>query len=346
MLQSLEDTRQTRRIQISGGSTYTISLPKKWIDELEIKNGDNMTLVKNANRSITLFPGVVTDKPAKKAILTISQKDSEESIKRKIIAMYLNGYKTIQITSKGVKILPEHSRIIKDLVRKSMIGTEIVESDSESISIQILTNLPELTFDVALKRMYLMTANMIREAIEALKRNDADYGIEVARMDDEVDRFSLYVMRTLIMAIQNASMLYDVGLKQPSDCLSYRTVISRIERIADHASLMAKRIKFLKEPLDPKILKEIEALNNSALSCFENSITALTTSDHIMAEKIAADIVKLVEKEKEFMYGMRDSKNSTVIKFILEDIRRTAEYSSDIVEVVINETIENIVTVQ
>ncbi|MDG7050525.1 MAG: hypothetical protein JRZ94_04910 [Nitrososphaerota archaeon] len=65
-----------------------------------------------------------------------------------------------------------------------------------------------------------------------------------------------------------------------------------------------------------------------------------------MAEKIAADIVKLVEKEKEFMYGMRDSKNSTVIKFILEDIRRTAEYSSDIVEVVINETIENIVTVQ
>lgn len=343
-MQSLEDTKQTRRIQISGGSTYTISLPKKWIDELGIKNGDNMTIVKNANRSLTLFPGLDTEKPAKRAVFTISQKDSEESIRRKVIALYLTGYKTIQVTSKGVKILPEHSRLIKELVRKSMIGTEIVESDSESITIQILTRLPELTFDVALKRMYLMTANMHKEAIEALKKFDIEYAEEVVRMDDEVDRFSLYMMRTLIMAIQNASMLYDVGLKQPSDCLNYRTVISRIERIADHAALIAKRIKFLKDPLDSKILKDIETLSADALSCFENSILALTKNDHVLAEKVAANIADLVEKEKELTYGMRESKSSTAVKFILEDIRRTAEYSSDIVEVVINETIRGIIS--
>jgi phosphate uptake regulator len=225
-----------------------------------------------------------------------------------------------------------------------MIGTEIVESDSESITIQILTRLPELTFDVALKRMYLMAANMHREAIDALKKSDAEYGEEVVRMDDEVDRFSLYVMRTLIMAIQNASMLYDVGLEQPSDCLNYRIVISRIERIADHAALIAKRIKFLKEPLDSRILKEIENLSSEALNCFENSITALTKKDHVLAEKVSANIIRVVEKEKELMYGMKESKNSTVIKFVLEDIRRTAEYSSDIIEVVVNETIQNVVT--
>lgn len=293
---------------------------------------------------MTLFPGLDTEKPAKKAVITISQKDSEESIRRKIIALYLTGYKTIQVISKGVKILPEHSRLIKDLVRKSMIGTEIVESDSESITIQILTRLPELTFEVALKRMYLMTSNMHREAIEALKKFDVEYGEEVVRMDDEVDRFSLYMMRTLIMAIQNASMLYDVGLEQPSDCLNYRTVISRIERIADHAALIAKRIKFFKEPLDPKIMKEIETLSTESLNCFESAILALTKKDQILAEKVATDIVKVVEREKELTYGMRESKNSTVIKFILEDIRRTAEYSSDIVEVVINETIHNIIS--
>ncbi|MBM2852892.1 MAG: PhoU family transcriptional regulator [Candidatus Nitrosotenuis sp.] len=344
MLQSLQDTKQTRRIQISGGSTYTISLPKKWMDELKIKNGDNMTVTKNANRSMTLYPGIGAEAPAKKAIITISQKDSEESIRRKIIALYLNGYKTIQITTKGMKILSEHSRLIKDLVRRSMIGTEIVESDSESITIQILTRLPELTFDVALKRMYLMASNMHREAIEALKKHDVEYGEEVARMDDEVDRFSLYIMRTLIMAIQNASMMYDVGVEQPSDCLNFRTVISRIERIADHAALIAKRIRFLKEPLEPKMLKELETLSNETLTCFENSISALVKKDHILAEKVASNIVQVIEKEKEFMYGMRESKNSTAIRFILEDIRRTAEYSSDIIEVVINETIQNIIT--
>ncbi|MEM2160202.1 MAG: phosphate uptake regulator PhoU [Candidatus Nitrosotenuis sp.] len=343
-MQSLEDTKQTRRIQISGGSTYTISLPKKWIDELGIKNGDNMTIIKNANRSMTLFPGLDSEKPAKKAIFTISQKESEDSIRRKIIALYLSGYKTIRINTKGVKILPEHSRLIKDLVRKSMIGTEIVESDAESMTIQILTRLPELTFDVALKRMYLMTANMHREAMDAFKKSDIEYGEEVVRMDDEVDRFSLYMMRTLIMAIQNSSMLYDVGLERPSDCLNYRTVISRIERIADHAALIAKRIKFLKEPLEPKLLKELESLSNDAILCFENSILALTKRDHVLAERVATDIAKVIEKEKELMYGMKESKNSTVIKFTLEDIRRTAEYSSDIIETVVNETIHDVIS--
>jgi hypothetical protein len=63
-----------------------------------------------------------------------------------------------------------------------------------------------------------------------------------------------------------------------------------------------------------------------------------------LAEKVASNIAKVVEEEKELMYGMKESKNSTAIKFILEDIRRTAEYSSDIIEVVINETIQNIIT--
>ena len=32
----------------------------------------------------------------------------------------------------------------------------------------------------------------------------------------------------------------------------------------------------------------------------------------------------------------------SVIKFVLEDIRRTAEYSSDIAEAVINETVQDV----
>ena len=45
---------ERRNIQISGGSTYVISLPKKWIEKLNLKNGDSMQIVNNANNSITL----------------------------------------------------------------------------------------------------------------------------------------------------------------------------------------------------------------------------------------------------------------------------------------------------
>ena len=45
---------ERRNIQISGGSTYVISLPKKWIERLNLKNGDSMQIVNNPNNSITL----------------------------------------------------------------------------------------------------------------------------------------------------------------------------------------------------------------------------------------------------------------------------------------------------
>jgi len=45
---------ERRNIQISGGSTYVISLPKKWIEKLKLKNGDSMQIVNNPNHTITL----------------------------------------------------------------------------------------------------------------------------------------------------------------------------------------------------------------------------------------------------------------------------------------------------
>ncbi len=96
--------------------------------------------------------------------------------------------------------------------------------------------------------------------------------------------------------------------------------------------------------MEPKLLKELESLSNDAIACFENSISALTKKDYVLAEKVAVNISQVVEKEKELMYGMKESKNSTIVKFTLEDIRRTAEYSSDIIETVVNETIRDVVS--
>ena len=152
-------------MQLSGGSTYIISLPKDSIEELKVKVGENITIVKNSNQSMTLFRREQdNDRKKTTAIIYSNQKDSGDSVKRKIIAAYLAGYKTIKIKTKGMKIPSEHSRSVRELVRSSMIGTEIVESSSDAMTIQILTRLPELSFETALKRMHLMATNMVKES--------------------------------------------------------------------------------------------------------------------------------------------------------------------------------------
>ena len=344
---SQNDVKQNRRLQFVGGATYSLSLPKKWIDELQVKVGDNVTIVKNLNKSLTIFPAVEEDNMVTSTIgiALISQNESDEAIRRKIIAMYLAGYYIIEIKAKGFKIQLHHSSTIKDLARLTLIGTEIIESNSEAIKLQVLTRLPDLSFDVALKRMYLMAANMHRESIEAFSDVDKSSAESIEKMDDEVDRFSLYMLRNLNLALKDAKAMLEIGLKEPSACLGYRTVIRSIERIADHAALIAKRVKFLESPINKKILDEISKISQDSLLVFENSISALTKRDYLLAEKVATQTAHVVEKEKTLMDSLKESsKNSTVIKFVLEDIRRTAEYSSDIAEVVIDENIQSVIS--
>ncbi len=345
-MERFENNIQTRKMQLSGGSTYIISIPKNWIDEFKIKSGENVTIVKNLNHSLTLYPQEKQEQGKKHtAIITSSQKDSGDSIKRKIIAAYLAGYKIIKIKTKGIRIPIEQFNIIRELVRVSMIGTEIVESSSELITIQVLTRLPELSFDTALKRMYLMANNMVQEAIESLSEVDIEHGNGVIDMDDEVDRFGLYMRRNLVLAVSNASILQDMGLRKPSDCLGYNTIVSRIERIADHASLIAKRIKFIDGKIEPKIMNKIKNISEKSVEVFEESITAVQTHDFEKGERVAEKVNLVIEEEKKIMSNLKESeKNSTIIRFVLEDLRRIAEYSIDISEVAIDENIQSIIS--
>ncbi len=342
----IDEDVMIRKLQLVAGSTYVLSFPKKWIDELNLKTGDPVSIVKNVNRSLSILPPEISQslKMAKSKTI-IGQKEAVESIQRKVIAMYLAGYQIIEIQSKGGRIQLEHKEAIRDLVRRNMIGTEIIESTPESITIQILTSLPELSISDALKRMFLLTTTMHRQAIDALKEMDTELGEEITQLDDEVDRFSLYILRNLTLAVEHERVLRDIGLKKPSDCISYRIVVKSIERVADHAVSIASRVRFLKSTLEPALLQKITKLSEESLKVFEDSIGALNKRDYALADEVTSNARRIAEKEKEFTDSLEESKKYTsVIKFVLEDIRRTAEYSSDIGEAVINETVQDVIS--
>jgi phosphate uptake regulator len=56
---------------------------------------------------------------------------------------------------------------------------------------------------------------MHRDAMLAVRELNYDLAKEVIKSDDEVDRFSLYILRNLGMAMQNGRMLREMGLENP-----------------------------------------------------------------------------------------------------------------------------------
>ena len=53
---SSHGNNEVRRIQFTGRSTYILSLPKKWMSEMNLKAGDLVNIVRDSNHSLSIIP--------------------------------------------------------------------------------------------------------------------------------------------------------------------------------------------------------------------------------------------------------------------------------------------------
>ena len=343
-----------RKIQFTGRSTYILSLPKKWIEEMKLKAGDHVSISRNSNNSLCITPDKekrLNDVVNEVTTLVLID-EAPNTLKRKIVSIYLSGYNLINLKSKIGRIQPIQREAVREIVRRSLIGTEIIADSSDIITIQILLTLPELSVNTAVRRMFLIASSMHRDVIIALKEKNFEIANGVIKSDDEVDRFSLYILRNLVMATNNERVLQEIGLKYPSDCLSYRVTVKSIERVADHATRIAIKCLEINQDISLAVIEKLEKLSNLALEVLTSSVEAFLRRDYNLADKITDKSENVLNYEREIMKFLnsienKDNQNTGAnIKLILEDIRRTVEHASDIAESAMNQTIGEIIKVE
>lgn len=336
------DHREIRKVQFTGNSTYVLSLPKRWIEEMHLKAGDQVALIRELDNSLSILPFISGLRESVNEVTAIVlPDDSSSKVKRKVVSMYLAGYDIIHLKSKSGRINPALRDGVREVVRRNLIGTEIIADASDKITLQVLLSMPELSISTAIRRMYLIASSMHRDAMLALTELNYELANEVIKSDDEVDRFSLYIFRNLAMAMQNGRVLREMGLENPSNCLSYRVAAKSIERVADHACGIADKAIKLKDKIPEKSRQKIDKMSHLALTVLQNSVEALLRRDYELADKTVdtAENIRTLENEVMATLEKDNMHDQANIKLALESIRRTAEYASDIAEVAINETI-------
>jgi phosphate uptake regulator len=337
---------EVRKIQLTGKSTYIVSLPKKWVTGMDLKAGSQVVVAKQGDASLLLTPKELF-RPVKlgEASMVVFQKDDPRSIERKIVALYLVGYNLIRIHTRNERITALQRNTIKDLTRKKLVGTEIISDSPTEMKLQILLSYPELSVESALRRMCLIAASMHEDTMHALKNLNKQLCQDIITLDDEVDRFSLYIIRQLKAAVQNERILRDIGLTSPRDTLGYRVIAKAVERIADHAVKIAQDIIQLDSEIGKPAFEQISELSLFARSVFDDSIKSLFKKNYSLADSAVAKAKTIVTTEsvalKAISKNLEPTKLSN-IRIIIESIRRTAEYASDIAEIVLNLNVNQI----
>jgi phosphate uptake regulator len=264
-----------------------------------------------------------------------------QSIMRRLVSLYLVGYNTIKVTLAQNRFSPTQRDAIREFVRKKLMGTEIVTESSNEVLLQVLLSYPQMTAENALKRMTAMAEWMHKDAIQALRERNRDTAEEVVKMDDEVDRFSFYVVRQLKTALRNPQIVKELGLTSPIDCLGYRLVVKSVERAADHAVLIAKNM--VRGSINKQILDKIQEMSDFASQIFDTAMKSLHKRDYKMADALLAKVGQIESLEAEAISEISRSHLASEyissLRLVLESVRRIAEYGSDIAEVVLNLTV-------
>ena len=341
-------TEETRKLQFTGGSTYIISLPKRWVDQNQLRKGSVIKLREDEGGLLSIIPSdTAVQQRSEEALIKVSDKDAADAVIRKTVSAYLVGYNIIHIKGESQEQLSTKQRLkIKSFSRNMLVGTEIVTDTPQELTLQVLLSYPELSVQSALRRMSIITASMQRDAIKSLRGLDYQQAKEVAVTDNEVDRFNLYIIRQLKTAIQNPRIIKEIGLQNARYCLGYRLVTKSVERTADHAASIADNVLLIKNKLEPGTNEKLEQMSNLAVSMFETAIEALFRQDYALAESIIEKTKKIASMEKEAVDASQKIivEDAPYLRLIIESIRRTAEYASDIAEVVLNLTIESILS--
>ena len=86
---------------------------------MRLKAGDPVTIVREANNYLSIIPSAVRgSRTIDEANSTVLSTESSNTIKRKVVSMYLAGYNIINLKSKTGRILPSQRDAVRDVVPK------------------------------------------------------------------------------------------------------------------------------------------------------------------------------------------------------------------------------------
>jgi len=336
----MKDSSYLRRIQLTGGSTYIVSLPKNWVKAVGIKRGEYVQLIPQPDMSLLIVPRVEgEEEELSEVLIDASLAENPEDIARELIACYLAGYDIIHL--KLGRKAAEHRTYIKNIMRRKLVGLEIINEEANYMTARCLLGHVEFPVKDALNRMRIMALSMHKDAITALREKNISLANDVAQRDDEVDRLYFFVVRQLKMATQKRFIIEEIGLTSLRDCLGYRLVAKSIERIADHAARIAQTIPSMEyESIPDEIITPIMNMSMLSTETCQNAMKALYQLNIKKANQAIAEITRIIELEKKLIKLILETKLhiTTIIglRLTLESIRRTAEYGADIAEIAIN----------
>ena len=321
---------EERKVQLTGGSTYTVSLPKEWAGEQGIEPGCHVHLYSQDDQLVVTHSQTGPQEDEHATRISADRRDPA-TLSLAVASAYVAGGDVIRVT--GIES-HEQRRAVSRAIR-GLVGLEVMTEDDESLRAQTMLDVEDLSPEQTLAQLERTALEMHEQAIEAVVGVDGAAGAEIAHQDDDVDRLFALLSRGFQQSLANPAVTMGNETLGPFE---YYMAARQLERIADHGEKIANIAGRLDKKPSESVATTLRALGEDSRAVVRQSLSALV--DHTEPDTAALDVV-IAESETvlaeiadfdEQLYHREDVTDGYLLGLVVDSIRRSTEYGVNIAE--------------
>ncbi|MCL2786005.1 MAG: phosphate uptake regulator PhoU [Methanomassiliicoccaceae archaeon] len=328
-----------RRVQMTGGSSFIVTLPKDWAESVGLKKNDPLRLSPQQDGSIII---TTADSDASSTYfaktIDVSGMTDPDLIFRMLVGAYMSGFGIIEVVSSS-----RLSNTVLDVIDKMTqmaIGLEILEEHDNKIVLKDLVDPSEMRMGKSLERMRVLVRNMLTDISSALRNDDASSVDDIIGRDNDVDRLGWLITKQTNMFQRDVGLLKKIGMDH-SEITSNYTIGRIIERIGDHTVVISGNSRrIIGNPAFESLREEASKFCDLVISIFMKALSILHSNDPKLASDCVNECRDLSESIKVLNKHAleKDYDAALAITVMAGSLRRICEYSMDISELAINAT--------
>jgi len=320
---------ETRKVQLTGGSTYTVSLPKQWAGEHGIEAGSRLHLHPGDDGSIVVR-AARDGGQRRECERSVDGLDPTDAV-RLVEALYIAGLDEFALTGRA---LDADARRAMARAADGLVGLEPVEESEGRVGFRSLLDAGDVSIRQTVIQLQLTALSMHREAVRALVEGDGERAGHVIERDDEADRLFGMVNRHFQRSLTDLREVERLGLDRPT-VFDYYATARQLERVADHAEKVAGIAERIEDP-PAGTVDRIADLARRADAVVEDAASVLLgdgdTDTAYAALRDRDTLLEAVDALDRKLYT-GDGEDAYLLGVVLDSVTRTAEYGGNIAEV-------------
>ena len=298
----------TRKIIGFGKDSYVISLPKKWVNNNNLKKGDSV-YVTDLPFELKITPAETAQ--SKQTITTVIDTKNKDIklIKTEIITAYLNHSDIIEVRGNNINT---YRKEIKEIIN-NLSGMEIIEIDANKIIAKDLIDIREVSIPVLIKRIDMNLRSMLDDFVKSDKVCTAND--EIMERDKDINRMVFLSYRTMKGAILNPAQAMKLNITY-EDLIIKGLIILRLEKIGDQIKRITRAMctKICEKKHEHIKCAKLHELFTNVRAQYLDVMKAYYNNDRELAFKIEVGSHKLIGLANNFLEKNPTIENARIIE--------------------------------